>query len=120
MFSTKSSLLSTAIFLFACLFLLPTIISGQTKPDPSGDAQDVIKFDTSLVQTDVMVFDKNGKFVEGLKPDQFHLKIDKTPREISFFELIRSGTFSSKREEVKSDRSPSQSSHLKLMHSADP
>ena len=98
----KTFLLSTAC-LSACLFLFPTIVFSQTKPDPSGDAQDVIKFDTSLVQTDVMVFDKNGKFVEGLKPEQFQLRIDKTPREISFFEMIRSGGFSSKREEVKGD-----------------
>ena len=98
----KTFLLSTAC-LSACLFLFPTIVLSQTKPDPSGDSQDVIKFDTSLVQTDVMVFDKNGKFVEGLKPEQFQLRIDKTPREISFFEMIRSGGFSSKREEVKGD-----------------
>lgn len=100
MSSTKPPL----VCFLACLFLLPAVVFGQTKPDPSGDAQDVIKFDTSLVQTDVMVFDKNGKFVDGLKPEQFQLKIDKTPREISFFEIIRSGSFSSKREEVKSDQ----------------
>jgi VWFA-related protein len=101
MSSIKSSLLATAC---AFLFLLPIAAFGQTKPDPSGEAQDVIKFDTSLVQTDVMVFDKNGKFVPGLKPEQFQLKVDKTPREISFFEMIRSGGLSSKREEVKSDQ----------------
>jgi VWFA-related protein len=104
MSSIKSSLLSTAICLCAFLFLLPTNGFGQTKPEPSGDAQDVIKFDTSLVQTDVMVFDKNGKFVDGLKPEQFQLKIDKTPREISFFEIIRSGGFAGKRDELKSDQ----------------
>lgn len=98
----KLSLLTTATFL--CLLLLPATAFGQTKPEakpePSGEAQDVIKFDTSLVQTDVMVFDKNGRFVEGLKPEQFQLKIDKTQREISFFELIRSGRLTSQREEI--------------------
>lgn len=98
----KVSVLSIA-GLCACLFVFPATVFSQTKPEPSGDAQDVIKFDTSLVQTDVMVFDKNGKFVDGLKPEQFQLKIDKTQREISFFELIRSGGVTSKREEVKSD-----------------
>lgn len=98
----KVYLLSIAT-LCACLFLLPATVFSQSKPEPSGDAQDVIKFDTSLVQTDVMVFDKNGKFVDGLKPEQFQLKIDKTQREISFFELIKSGAMTSKREEVKSD-----------------
>ena len=113
MSSIKPSLLSTAICFCACLFLFPTVGLSQTKPEPSGDAQDVIKFDTSLVQTDVMVFDKNGKFVDGLRPEQFQLKIDKTPREISFFELVRSGGFTNKREGVKSDQ-PNSSGEPKL------
>jgi VWFA-related protein len=93
-----------------CLFLFPGTVFSQTKPEPKPEptkpepeAQDVIKFDTSLVQTDVMVFDKNGHFVDGLKPDQFQLKIDKTQREISFFEIVKSGGLSNRREEVKSD-----------------
>jgi VWFA-related protein len=98
----KPSLLSTATCLYACLFLFPAIVFSQRKPEPSGDTQDVIKFDTSLVQTDVMVFDKNGRFVDGLRPEQFQLKIDKTQREISFFERIRSGGSISQREELKS------------------
>ena len=81
---------------FACLVLFPAVVFGQAKPEqkpePSGEAQDVIKFETSLVQTDVMVFDKKGRFVEGLKPDQFQLKINNNPREISFFEAVKSGT----------------------------
>lgn len=117
MSSIKPSLLSKAICFFASLFLFPAIIFSQTKPDPSGDAQDVIKFDTSLVQTDVMVFDKNGKFVDGLRPEQFQLKIDKTPREISFFELIRSGSFFTKREEVKTDQ-PNTTSEPKSVEPA--
>ena len=88
--------LSLATCLFACLVLFPAAVFGQTKPEqkpePSGDAQDVVKFETSLVQTDVMVFDKKGKFVEGLKPEQFQLKINNSPREISFFEAIKSGS----------------------------
>jgi VWFA-related protein len=102
----KLSLIITATFIG--LLLLPALASGQTKPEakpeakpePSGEAQDVIKFDTSLVQTDVMVFDKSGRFVEGLKPEQFQLKIDKTQREISFFEMIRSGSVTRQREET--------------------
>ncbi len=98
MSSIKLSLLVTA----TCLFLLPAAVFSQTKPEPSGDTQDVIKFETSLVQTDVMVFDKNGRFVDGLRPEQFQLKINNTRREISFFETIRSGGLSSQREELKS------------------
>src|SRR6185295_5744127 len=101
MSSIKYSLLSTA----ACLLLFPALVFSQTKPaEPSGDAQDVIKFETSLVQTDVMVFDKKGKFVDGLKPEQFQLKINNNPREISFFEAVKSGgaTTSAQPEETNS------------------
>jgi VWFA-related protein len=103
MSSGKTFLLRTTAGLFACLVLFSALAFGQTKPEPSGEAQDVIKFDTSLVQTDVMVFDKQGHFVDGLKPQQFQLKINNTQREISFFEAIKSGGFTTTREDAKSD-----------------
>jgi len=96
----KLLLISTA----SCLFLFPATVFSQTKPEPpktEPEAQDVIKFDTSLVQTDVTVFDKNGRFVDGLKPEQFLLKIDKTQREISFFERVTAGGMSREREDGK-------------------
>ncbi len=102
---SRIKLLLTSIA--TCLFLFPTIVFSQTKPEPpkteppkaEPEAQDVIKFDTSLVQTDVSVFDKNGRFVDGLKPEQFVLKIDKTQREISFFERVTAGGMSRERED---------------------
>jgi VWFA-related protein len=100
MLSLKSYV-ATATFLFASVLLFPAVIFSQTKPEQTSD--DVIKFDTSLVQTDVMVFDKNGRFVDGLKPEQFQLRINKTQRDIAFFEAIRSGGSTIKREEVKSN-----------------
>ena len=106
----KYSLLSTA----ACLLLFPTVVFSQTKPaEPSSDAQDVIKFETSLVQTDVMVFDKNGKFVDGLKPEQFQLKINNASREVSFFEAIRSGGFATQRQEPNASAQPNPVNSLK-------
>ena len=106
---SRIKLLLTSIA--TCLFLFPTIVFSQTKPEPpknepskaEPEAQDVIKFDTSLVQTDVSVFDKNGRFVDGLKPEQFVLKIDKTQREISFFERVTAGGMSREREDRKSE-----------------
>src|SRR6266480_3991116 len=40
-------------------------ISAQTdpKPKPADQADDVVRVNTELVQTDVMVFDKQGRFV---------------------------------------------------------
>ncbi|HEX3251698.1 MAG TPA: VWA domain-containing protein [Pyrinomonadaceae bacterium] len=86
------------------LFLFPALVFSQTKPEPSGDTQDVIKFETSLVQTDVMVFDKQGRFVDGLKPEQFQLKINNTQREISFFERIASGAAANESREANPDQ----------------
>jgi len=104
MSSVRLLLLATA----TCLLLFPATVFSQTKPapkpEPTVEPQDVIKFETSLVQTDVMVFDKQGRFVDGLKPEQFQLKINNTQREISFFERVRSGSSTTTTEEVKSDR----------------
>ena len=91
------SRVNRSLLFITCLLLFPAVVFSQTKPAPQpsppprGEAEDVIKFETSLVQTDVMVFDKDGRFVSGLKPEQFQLKINNTQREISFFEAIRSG-----------------------------
>lgn len=59
---------------------------------PARQGPDVVRVNTSLVQTDVMVFDKQGGFVDGLKREQFVLKVDGKPRDISFFERIVAGS----------------------------
>jgi len=92
------------LLLFVFPFMFPALVLSQTKPDAGGDTQDVIKFDTSLVQTDVTVFDKQGRFVDGLRPEQFQLKINNTQREISFFERIGSGSSSNERRPIEPDQ----------------
>lgn len=75
-----------------CLLLAGTILHAQT-PDPSRqEPADVLRVFTELVQTDVMVFDKQGRFVNGLTRENFELKIDGKPRPIAFFETITSGS----------------------------
>ena len=59
---------------------------------PARQGPDVVRVNTSLVQTDVMVFDKRGGFVDGLKREQFVLKVDGKHRDISFFERIVAGS----------------------------
>jgi VWFA-related protein len=77
-------------FSAACLgCAIPASAQDQTAPR---SPQDVVRVNTALVQTDVMVFDKSGVFVDGLKREQFTLKIDGKPREISFFEKIVAGS----------------------------
>jgi hypothetical protein len=63
---------------------------SQTKPAPSSEQDDVIRVNTELVQTDVMVFDKKGQFVDGLKAEQFALKVDNKSQTISFLDRVTS------------------------------
>ena len=54
----------------------------------------MVRVYSDLVQTDVMVFDKQGRFVNGLKREDFELKIDGKPRPVEFFERIVAGSSS--------------------------
>lgn len=70
---------------------------GQEKQQ----TDDVIRITTELVQTGVVVLDKQGRFVEGLKPEQFLLKVEGQPVTPVFFEHVITGTA----REEKLDRS---------------
>ncbi|HEX8161852.1 MAG TPA: VWA domain-containing protein [Pyrinomonadaceae bacterium] len=52
---------------------------------------EVLRVNTTLVQTDVTVVDQQGRFVQDLKRDQFELRVDGKRREIAFFEQARAG-----------------------------
>jgi len=81
------------LFLSACGLLAFPAFAQQT---PRSD--DVVRVNTELVQTDLTVFDKQGNFVDNLKKDQFVLKVDGKPRNITFFDRIAAG---SRNEEVQ-------------------
>lgn len=68
--------------------------SNQTnQPLAQTPVQDeVIRVSTELVQTDVTVLDKSGRFVEGLQREQFELLVDGRAERISFFETVTAGT----------------------------
>jgi len=81
-----------------CALLFAPAIFAQTQPQkPAEEQGDVIRVNTELVQTDVMVFDKKGHFVDGLKGDQFALRVDNKPTSISFFERVTSAKESTAR-----------------------
>jgi VWFA-related protein len=81
-----------------CALLFAPAIFAQTQPQkPAEEQGDVIRVNTELVQTDVMVFDRKGHFVDGLRGDQFALKVDNKPTSISFFERVTSGKESTAR-----------------------
>jgi VWFA-related protein len=72
------------LFLLSAMLLCPLAGTfAQTQ-----DKDDVVRVETELVQTDVMVFDKSGKFVDSLTREQFELKVDGQPMPLAFFERI--------------------------------
>lgn len=85
-----------SVLLLACAgsFLLSFSLAYAQQPTPQkpADKEDVVRIDTNLMQTDLMVFDKQGRFVDGLKLDQFELKVDNKPQPISILEQVRSGS----------------------------
>jgi VWFA-related protein len=80
------------ILLFSAACWLCAAPGAAQAQGSANQKPDVVRVDTSLVQTDVMVFNKQGGFVDGLKRDQFVLKVDGKPRDISFFERIVAGS----------------------------
>lgn len=76
-----------------CLIFCAQVLSAQTPGQRSGpDQSEVLRVYTELVQTDVMVFDAQGRFVNGLKKEDFELRIDGTPKSIDFFEKVSAGS----------------------------
>ena len=82
---------SALLCAFLCVRLLHAQSPEPAQPQGQGKS-DVLRVFTELVQTDVMVFDKQGRFVEGLKKEDFELRIDGKPKPVEFFERITAGT----------------------------
>jgi VWFA-related protein len=85
---------------YACLFLsllIPAASSYDSraiapKQGQKQEADHTIHINVGLCQTDVMVFDRHGRFVPNLKMDQFELRIDGKVQPISFLELVSAGS----------------------------
>ncbi|HVG31912.1 MAG TPA: VWA domain-containing protein [Pyrinomonadaceae bacterium] len=77
-----------------CLALTAASAHAQQNNQTSSpqETDDILRIRTELVQTDVLVLDKQGRFVDNLARDQFELKVDGKPQAISFFERVRAGT----------------------------
>lgn len=78
-----------------CLLLAPIVIRAQTPtptPPETPDQAEVLRVYTEIVQTDVMVFDKQGHFVNGLKSGDFELRIDGKLKPVDFFEQVVAGS----------------------------
>jgi VWFA-related protein len=88
--STRQISLRATLLCLLLLVLQSPLARGQKQSSDQPD--EILRITSELVQTDLMVFDKAGKFVEGLKPEQFELKVDGKPQAIAFFERIAAGS----------------------------
>ena len=77
-----------------------TLVCGQDQRQD--DQTDVIRINTELVQTGVMVFDKRGRFVDGLTPEQFELRVDGKPVQFSSFDRVTAWTAEEERQVLAS------------------
>ena len=86
-------LASLAMALLVCLLSDSPVGSriGHGQTDQK-EKSDVLRVYTEIVQTDVMVFDKQGRFVDGLKSSDFELRIDGKPKPVEFFEKVTTGS----------------------------
>ena len=78
-------------FLICCCL---TTIFAQAQQTPAGQNNqteqegDTIRINTELIQTGVTVLDKQGRFINGLKQEDFELRVDGKPISVSFFERL--------------------------------
>ena len=79
------------IFSFVASLLVHAQAQKLSKPQKPPQAG-TIRVNVGVVQTDVMVFDKQGHFVPDLKKEQFELRLDGKVQPIEFFEMISAGS----------------------------
>ena len=89
--SSKLSARALSILFASTLAFAPPAARPQTAAPPPPQDEEVVRVNSALVQTDVTVLDKEGRFVEGLKPEQMELLVDGKPRPVSFFEAVKAG-----------------------------
>lgn len=78
----------------SALVCVTTAQAQQPEPTPPEQSGEVLRVSSDIVQTDVMVFDKQGRFVENLQREQFELRVDGKTQPIAFFERVKSGSIS--------------------------
>ncbi|HYY96512.1 MAG TPA: hypothetical protein VE713_18550, partial [Pyrinomonadaceae bacterium] len=83
--------MTTLLLTLAACTTAPRAQTAQ--PSPAQQKSDeVVRVETELVQTDVTVFDRDGKFVEGLGREQFEVKVDGRVVPVVFFERAGAGS----------------------------
>src|SRR5207245_6591301 len=87
-----------------------SVVAAQTpgtpqKPQPQIAPEDIIRITTSLVQTDVVVTDKNDQIIPDLKLEDFELLDNGKKQDIRFMEFV--GTETPRRSEGERSALPS-------------
>src|ERR1051325_8587116 len=79
---------------FGAVLVIVLVVSSQQvrSQTKTQSPDDVVRTKTELVQTDVTVVDKRGRFVEGLNAEDFELHVDSRLQPLSFFEQVRAGS----------------------------
>ncbi len=87
------STLGTALCATALLLYAPGAPAlCQQEASGAKSTEDVLRVNTELVQTGVTVFNREGRFVDGLRKEDFELRVDGSSVPISFFEDILAGS----------------------------
>ena len=74
--------------LFVVVLLVPTVATQTPQKPREATAEDVIRITTELVQTDVVVTDKDDQVVTDLKLEDFEVYDSGTKQELKFMELV--------------------------------
>ena len=102
----RAVLYRTLLPVIVLFYGLPTSLSAQSQSPPR-PPDDVVRVNTELVQTDVSVVDKQGRFVGGLRPEQFELRVDGRSQPLAFFEQVASGS-SAEEKQLRAARAANQ------------
>src|SRR5262245_25461349 len=78
-FACVGMVVSAAVFLDA---------QGQSQPQPPQQPQITFRAEVNYVEVDPRVLDKDGKFVEGLKPEDFQILENGKPQKVTAFSLV--------------------------------
>jgi len=69
-----------------CLLLAPVVLAGQAPP--AGTERTIFRTETTYVEVDVVVQDRDGRFLRDLSPSDFQLFEDGAPQEVASFTLV--------------------------------
>ena len=90
--SIPTGALLLSLYLLVSGSLLPSFGQQQIETLQTKAPDDVLRINTNLMQVQAVVLDKQGRFVDNLKPGQFEVTVGGKPVAVSFFELVKAGS----------------------------